>query len=110
MSESTVPMVLITGWSGAGKTTAGNYLELPGKVWRSAGSDVLHLEVGDASLLDWSSLPRLVHGWKHLDGDNIMHRKDAESLKLTEGLALWHTETSLGLAIPSMSKVHEGAF
>ncbi|CAL1130198.1 unnamed protein product [Cladocopium goreaui] len=48
-------MVLITGWSGAGKTTAGNYLEL-------------------------------VHGWKHLDGDNIMHRKDAESLKLTEGL------------------------
>lgn len=50
MSESTVPMVLITGWSGAGKTTAGNYLELPGKVWRSAGSDVLHLEVGDAKI------------------------------------------------------------
>eukprot|EP00435_Cladocopium_sp_Y103_P045725 s1085_g13.t1 len=54
-SRPVVPMVLITGWSGAGKTTAGNYLEL-------------------------------VHGWKHLDGDNIMHRKDAESLKLTEGL------------------------
>ena len=52
---------------------------------------------------------RLAHGWKHLDGDNIMHRKDAESLKLTKGLALWHIETvkpgGLGLAIASMSKV-----
>ncbi|CAJ1346935.1 unnamed protein product [Effrenium voratum] len=51
-------LVLITGWSGAGKTTTGNFLEF-------------------------------YHGLHHLDGDNIMHRKDDRSIKLRDGLVRW---------------------
>jgi len=48
-------VVLLTGWSGAGKSTTGDYLGL-------------------------------YHGFYHLDGDNIMRKKDAQSAELTKGL------------------------
>ncbi len=44
-------------------------------------------------VLGINSCPRLAHGWKHLDGDGIMHCMDPKSKKLTEGLVPWQSHS-----------------
>ena len=64
-------MVLITGWSGAGKTTAGNYLELPenGEVRGAVGDAkiqlVVRLRILEVSSLNLKEPPKeILAVWK----------------------------------------------